>query len=185
MPNSPLYNVPLAARLSGPLNVPALEKALRAIVSRHEALLTRFESQNGTPMQIISSQVEFKLRVQNAASLPEAEHAVRHELNRPFNLVGTDPLLRALLVRVDASEYLLALSLHHIVADEWSLKVLVRELEEVDKAHVEGRDAQLPKLPVQYADYAACSASRSKTNRSVNNSITGNPALTASPPSPN
>jgi hypothetical protein len=155
VPNSPLYNVPLGARILGPLDVPALEKALQNIVARHEPLRTRFECQGETPTQVVSSQVDFKLRVIEAANASEAEAAVREELKRPFNLIGAEPLLRATLVRVEAGEHLLALSLHHIVADEWSLKILFRELEEFYKAQVEGRDARLPELPIQYTDYAA------------------------------
>jgi len=155
VPNSPLYNVPLAARLIGALNVPVLEKALQNIVARHEALRTHFECNGETPVQVVSSQVEFKLRVLEAANPLEAECWIREEVKRPFNLAGKEALLRAMLVRVAANEHLLALSLHHIVADEWSLKILFRELEEFYKSQVEGSGARLPELPLQYADYAA------------------------------
>jgi amino acid adenylation domain-containing protein/FkbH-like protein len=154
-PDSPLYNVPLVARLLGTLNVPALEQALQSIVARHEALRTRFECQQETPVQVVSARVEFKLRVVAAANPPEADGWIRDELQRPFNLIGTEPLLRAVLVCLETDHHLLVLNLHHIVADEWSLKILFRELEEFYKAHLEDRKALLPEIPIQYADYAA------------------------------
>jgi amino acid adenylation domain-containing protein/FkbH-like protein len=155
VPNTPLYNVPLAARLSGPLNVSALEKALQIIISRHAALRTRFESHDGTPTQVVSSRLGFILPVASAPNAVEAECLVREELKRPFNLVATEPLLRGLLVRVNPEEHFLALTMHHIVADEWSLKILFRELEELYSAQSEGRDPNLPDLPIQYTDYAS------------------------------
>jgi amino acid adenylation domain-containing protein/FkbH-like protein len=164
-PNSPLYNVPSVTRLTGALNVNALEMALRAIISRHETLRTRFECPAEIPMQVVSSQVDFKLRVVEAGSLAEAETWVRQEVRRPFNLTGFEPLLRASVVRVNANEHLLALNLHHIAADEWSLTILFRELEELYKAQAEGREPQLPELPVQYSDYAAWQ--RQRLNRDL------------------
>jgi amino acid adenylation domain-containing protein/FkbH-like protein len=155
VPNSPLYNVPLVARLKGALNVPALDKALQSIVARHEVLRTCFECQAETPTQLVSSQSEFKLRVIAAGNSTEAESWIREEVQRPFNLAGPEPLLRAVLVCLEPDHHLLALNLHHIVADEWSLKILFREMEEFYKAQLEAREANLPELPIQYGDYAA------------------------------
>jgi amino acid adenylation domain-containing protein/FkbH-like protein len=155
VPNSPLYNIPLAVRLDGALNVSALENALQKIVNRHEALRTRFECQGEMPEQVVSTRVEFHLRLMEARNLPEAERAVQEEVKRPFTLMGKEPLVRGTLVRISEQEHLLALTLHHIVADEWSLKVLFHELEEFYKAHLNGREADLPPLPVQYAHYTA------------------------------
>jgi len=154
VPNSPLYNVPWAARLIGTLNVPALEKALQSIVARHETLRTHFECHGETPEQVVSSHFEFHLRVVEAPTSAEAGGAIRKEIKRPFNLTAREPLLRATLVRVSANEHVLALCLHHIVADEWSLKVLYSELEEFYKAEIEKRNARLPELPIQYANYS-------------------------------
>ncbi len=155
VPNSPLYNVPLVARLTGTVNVPALEKALQGIVARHAALRTRFECPGETPVQVVSHQMEFKLRVVEAASAIEAECWTRQEIMRPFDLTAGEALLRGALVCVNATDHLLVLNLHHIVADEWSLKILFRELEEFYKAQIEGRAAALPELPIQYPEYAA------------------------------
>ncbi len=154
-PNSALYNVPSVARLTGALNVPALERGLQGIVARHEALRTWFDYSGETAVQVLSGSVEFELRVVGAADHAEAGRLVREEIRRPFNLTGAETLLRATLIRLRTEEHLLVLNLHHIVADEWSLKILFRELEEFYNAEAEGRDARLPELPIQYADYAA------------------------------
>ena len=154
-PNCPLYNVPSVTRLTGALNMAALEQALRGIVARHETLGTRFECPGETPVQVVSSQAEFELRVIAASSAAEAEQWIREEVRRPFNLTGMEALLRASLVRLGANEHWLALNLHHIAADEWSLNVLFHELEELYLAQVEDREARLPELQVQYSDYAA------------------------------
>ncbi len=116
-PNSPLYNVPLVARLTGALRVAALERALQAIVARHEVLRTRFDCPGDTPVQVVSSQVDFKLRVIQAGNPAEAERWMREEVRRPFNLMGAESLLRAGLIRLGAQENVLVLCLHHNVAD--------------------------------------------------------------------
>ena len=154
-PRSPLYNVPSVTRLTGALNVAALEKALRGIIARHETLRTRFECPGETPVQVVSPQAEFELRLIAVGSAAEAEKWIRDEVRRPFSLTGLEALMRASLVRVDVNEHLLVLNLHHIAADEWSLHILFHELEELYLAQVEDREARLPELPVQYLEYAA------------------------------
>ncbi|HEY3861976.1 MAG TPA: amino acid adenylation domain-containing protein [Verrucomicrobiae bacterium] len=154
-PNTPLYNIPSVTRLSGPLNIAALEKALRFIIGRHAPLRTRFACAGETPMQSAPSRFDFNLRVVDAASDAEAERWMREEIRRPFNLAGSEPLLRASLARLAPDKHLLVLNLHHIAADEWSLNILFRELEEFYAAQLESRPARLPALRVQYSDYAA------------------------------
>jgi amino acid adenylation domain-containing protein/FkbH-like protein len=153
-PNSPLYNVPTVARLTGPLDVAALERALWSIVARHESLRTRFECHGETPAQVINPQPLFKLRTIDPADRAEADQLILQEVRRPFNLTDPGGLMRATLLRLNAGEHLLVLVLHHIVADEWSLKVLFRELAEFYKAQLDGCPCRLPELPIQYADYA-------------------------------
>jgi len=154
-PTSPLYNVPLEARLRGSLNVRALEKALRRIVERHHILRTRIDAQCESPAQLVSNQAEFNWSVVEAADHTDADRRVAEESRRPFDLTGTETLLRALLIRVAANEHRLVLNLHHMATDEWSLKILFRELGEFYAAEVEDRAARLPELSIQYADYAA------------------------------
>jgi hypothetical protein len=154
-PNSPLYNIPTVARLTGRLDTAALERALREIVARHDSLRTRFECQGETPVQIIAPQASFKLHTVDVSTRAEADRFVSEEVRRPFNLSDPGGLMRATLVCLNSSDHLLVLVLHHIVADEWSMKVLFRELAEIYSAQLDERPVQIPDLPIQYSDYAA------------------------------
>ncbi|MGW9617937.1 amino acid adenylation domain-containing protein, partial [Streptomyces diastaticus] len=160
------YNVVEALRLTGPLDTDALRAAFAALVARHEALRTTFDSVEGHGVQVVHEAadppVEFRIveaptGEDGAATLAEA---VRHEAARPFDL-RTGPLLRVLLLRGSAREHVLVLALHHIVTDGWSMGVLTRELGALYTAAVTGEDAALPGLPLQYPDYAAWQRGRS------------------------
>ncbi|MDP3846050.1 MAG: amino acid adenylation domain-containing protein [Pseudomonas sp.] len=158
-PNSAAYHIPSAARLRGHLDCAALHAAFQALVRRHEALRTSFREQNGEPTQLIHGDLNLPLPVVDLGHLPPAEReaAARHllieEATRPFDL-SQAPLLRLTLVRLAADEHLLLVVLHHIIADGWSMGVLVSELAQLYRAALEGREAALPDLPIQYADYA-------------------------------
>jgi Condensation domain len=151
-PDVPVHNVPVALRLDGPLVVDALEDALAAVVARHEPLRTSFAWSDGRLEQVVHDHVPFELRVEHVPAAAVAV-ALREEVERVFDL-GVAPLARALLLRLAPEEHVLALTLHHTVADGWSLDVLLRELAEVYSARVSGRTAELPELRIQYADYA-------------------------------
>ena len=155
-PDSPAYNVPMAVRLKGALDQAVLQQALDALVQRHESLRTRFASDEGEFHQEILDHCPLPLELavfdgaDDEASLGAAVDAV---LKRPFDLL-TGPLLRATLLRVGDEEHVLVLSMHHIISDGWSSDVLVQEFIQLYTALAEGRQAQLPALPIQYADYA-------------------------------
>ncbi len=158
-PNGCVYNVPIAVRLRGELEIDALHRALNAIVARHEALRTTFVSCDGEPEQVVADPRAVALPVRDLSTVPEADReaevarVLHEEARRPFDL-ATDLMLRALLVRVGAQEHALLLTLHHIASDGWSRGILVRELTTLYTAFVEGRPADLPPLPIQYRDYA-------------------------------
>ena len=158
-PGTPLYNVPEALALRGALDVPALERAIREVLRRHEVLRSRFGGTNGEPLQVAGDAGFFSLTVTDLTALPEVQRAAKgralasEEGDLPFDL-GRGPLLRARLLRLAPDEHWLLLTMHHIVSDEWSMGVLYRELEELYGAFREGREAVLPELPIQYADYA-------------------------------
>jgi amino acid adenylation domain-containing protein/non-ribosomal peptide synthase protein (TIGR01720 family) len=153
------YHISGAMRISGPLNVPALEQAFSEIVRRHEALRTRFAEQDGGPVQIVAPPAPFRFRVAALDGLPE--DARRREIRQwlateselPFAL-DRDLLLRATLLRTGAAEHLLLVTLHHIISDEWSVGLLLQEVAELYRAFGRGQPSPLPELPVQYADYA-------------------------------
>ncbi|MCG3148786.1 MAG: Linear gramicidin synthase subunit D [Verrucomicrobiae bacterium] len=155
-PNSPAFNIPVGTRLTGPLNETALRQALQAIVDRHEALRTNLEIVDGLPAQRIVAAMPVELPVVDLTGMPEAEVMRRAELEaqRPFQL-ATECKLRATLFRVGATEHWLVMNLHHIAADGWSLGIVFRELAAFYESFVAGKPAQLPALPIQYADYGA------------------------------
>lgn len=152
------YFVSGASRLTGALDVNALERSLNAIVQRHEALRTTFTTIDGQPMQIIAPRSSLTLSVLDLSQLPADERAaetvrLRTEASRPFNL-ETGPLLRTSLLRLAEDEHVLLLTMHHIVSDGWSLGVLFRELATLYEGFVAGETPNLPELPIQYADFA-------------------------------
>jgi len=159
VPNSAFYNVPMAYRLKGPLNVSALETAFIEVIRRHDALRASFVPAGGRPAQVIQPGLSLKLAVMDVSDLAEPEREIearrlaRTEATRPFDL-GTGPLLRAGLIRLDAEDNVLLITMHHIVSDGWSVGVLVRELSTLYASVVDGRSVSLPKLSVQYSDYA-------------------------------
>ncbi len=153
-PSSAAYNVPLALGLRGALSLPALAASLSALVARHEALRTTFEEGRqivGEPFAVEPRLVDLRGRPEGESRLLAAEEAAR-----PFDL-ARGPLLRAVVARLnslDTERYVLFLTLHHIVADGWSLGILVRDVGELYAAALESRPPSLPVLPVQYADFA-------------------------------
>jgi amino acid adenylation domain-containing protein len=158
-PGTPVYNVARLIRLSGSLNVAALEKGLNEIVRRHEVLRTVFVVRNGQPQQIVHDELRVPLSVVDSAGLTETEgqarsdHFVSGEMLRPFDL-GTAPLLRFYLLRLSATEHRLLVVLHHIISDGWSMGLFWRELSFLYQAHAAGAETRLSELPIQYADYA-------------------------------
>ena len=158
-PGNPAYNIPAAVRLKGALNVAVLEQTFQEIIKRHEALRTTFNSVEGRPAQVIISSFNFTLPIVNLRELSQAEReaeAMRlaaEEARQPFDLKKW-PLLRVTLLHLDETEYLLLVTVHHIVADGWSMGVLVREVAALYEAFCSGKPSPLPELSVQYADYA-------------------------------
>ncbi|USS54776.1 non-ribosomal peptide synthase/polyketide synthase [Pseudomonas kermanshahensis] len=153
-PDSPAYNVPMAVRLKGALDLAVLQQALDALVSRHESLRTRFVSDEGEFHQDILDTCPLVLDVVECQDDEGAlSVAVDAALKQPFDLLA-GPLMRVTLLRVDAEHHVLALSMHHIISDGWSSDLLVQEFIQLYTALAEGRQAVLPALPIQYADYA-------------------------------
>jgi amino acid adenylation domain-containing protein len=158
-PDNPFYNVPAAIRLTGTLDQTALERSFHEIVRRHAALRTTFTTIDGQPVQVVEPDVKVKLPIVNlqTVALSDRERISQQlataEAQRPFNLT-TDSLLRVTLLQFDPTEAVLLLTMHHIVADGWSLGVLIRELACLYTAFVEGRTPELPALPIQYTDFA-------------------------------
>ncbi|TRV71314.1 hypothetical protein FKN01_31995, partial [Streptomyces sp. 130] len=168
-PGSAEYNSCLSLRLTGGLDVAALAAALSALVARHESLRTTFDAVDGEGYQVIGEPFAVPVPVVPVPGPADDERDVilanllRAEAARPFDL-RTGPLLRTVLVRLAAEEHVLAITMHHIITDGWSMGVLGRELAALyDRAATTGTydpglllaGSALPPLPVQYADFAA------------------------------
>jgi amino acid adenylation domain-containing protein len=158
-PDGTSYNLPAAVRIEGPLDVPALQKGLQEVVRRHQALRTRFTVINGEPRQIIEDDVTVDLPVVSLEQVPASElqrqvaSAISEEAHKPFNLrIG--PLVRVGLLRLAELEHVLLVTMHHIVADDWSMGILVRELSALYGAFSAGRPSPLTELPLQYPDFS-------------------------------
>ncbi|MET0396513.1 MAG: amino acid adenylation domain-containing protein [Longimicrobiaceae bacterium] len=159
-PASSAYNVPFALRLRGAPDPGALRRALTELVRRHEAVRTVLVEEGGEPMQVVLAPAPVRLPVVELAGLPpeprraEALRRVADEARRPFDL-ERGPLLRALLARLGADEWVLCFTMHHVVSDGWSMGVLVREVSALYGAYSRGEASPLPEPEVQYADFAA------------------------------
>jgi amino acid adenylation domain-containing protein len=158
-PGGGAYNLFAAVRLRGPLDVEALSWSLDELVRRHEALRTGFTLIDGEPVQVIAPAEPLPLAVVDLDALPEDEREselrrrIDAEAELPFDL-ERDRLLRAALLRLGPEEHVFLVTVHHIIADGWSVSVLGRELGRLYAAFLAGEPSPLPELPIQYADYA-------------------------------
>ena len=158
-PENPFYNVVTTLRLTGSLNLTALEQTFNEIVQRHETLRTTFAAVSGQPVQIISPAFKTHLKLVDLQHLPpeqrqtEAHKLTAAESLRPFNL-STGPLMRVTILRLTETEHILLLNMHHIAFDDWSIGVLIRELEAIYTALINQQLSPLPELSLQYADFA-------------------------------
>ncbi|MES1242897.1 MAG: amino acid adenylation domain-containing protein, partial [Acidobacteriota bacterium] len=144
------YNVPVAFRLRGELDVPALRSALAELARRHETLRTTFPLRDGEPVQAVAGPTPVPMPLIDLSGIDEREawRLGREEASAPFDLEA-GPLLRTRLIRLAPDDHLWLVNLHHIVTDGWSRGVFVREVSRLYAGE------SLPGLPVQYADYSA------------------------------
>ncbi|HEX5708787.1 MAG TPA: amino acid adenylation domain-containing protein, partial [Pyrinomonadaceae bacterium] len=158
-PGSTLYSLPGALRLKGALDVAALQRSIDEVVRRHEAMRTSFATVEGEPVQVVHPFQPAGLPVVDLRHLPQAEREAEasrlaiEESRKPFDLKQW-PLLRTALLRLAEDEHVLLFTVHHIIADGWSVAVLVREVAAFYGDFIAGRQPSLPELPIQYGDYA-------------------------------
>ncbi|HEX2077520.1 MAG TPA: amino acid adenylation domain-containing protein [Longimicrobium sp.] len=158
LPGNPMYNVPLTLDLDGPLDLPALRRALQTMVDRHESLRTRFGTVEGEPVQIVLPSMTLELPIIDLRHLPpderqaELDALVMREARYFFDM-RAEPLIRTVLIRTGDERHVLALNIHHVITDGWSLGVMYREIEELYRAFHTGTEPNLPELTVQYPDY--------------------------------
>src|SRR3954447_6485164 len=158
-PKNSAYNIAISLRLHGPLSVDALRQGIDALVERHAVFRTTFAARDGTPIQSIAPTLALPLARYDLRHLPEGERDKRVaqltavEARQPFDLEA-GPLLRTTLLRLGAHEHHLLVTIHHIIADEWSLDLLCHELGILYTTYVSGGTSALSELPIQYGDYA-------------------------------
>src|SRR5439155_19740313 len=140
---------------AGALDVAARPRSLTALVQRTETLRTAFVAVDGSPHQVVTAEQDLPLRVHDLTGWPdprrqaEAARLVQEEARWPFDLAQA-PLVRATLLRLAPDEHVLLLSLHHIISDGWSMRVLLRDLAALYTALATGNPVALSELPIQY-----------------------------------
>ncbi len=159
-PGGSFYNIPGAVRLTGELNVPALEQSLTEMVRRHESLRTTFDSEHGKPFMVIHEPQPVQLPLTDLSAKPQNEREaelkkITQEENRlPFDL-KQGPLFRARLIRMSENDHVVLFTMHHIISDGWSMGIFMQEIAKLYRSFVLGEQPDLPELDIQYADYAA------------------------------
>jgi len=158
-PGSPVYNIVDVIGLSGAYHADAMRRAMHELARRHDVLRTAFPQRDGHPMQVVAPTIDVPLAELDLRALPDAERqrawmrVVRDDGRKPFDL-SRAPLFRATAVHFSDGEHRLLLTIHHVVADEWSMELIHQEILQHYEAFAHGRRAPLPELPIQYADFA-------------------------------
>ncbi len=162
-PGNLFYNIPVALRFKGEMDVEAFRWSINQIIARHEILRTRFDSVSGKPVQIIEDQLEVEIPFVDLIEIPESERfdqviqLLTAEANKPFEL-SLLPLMRVLFVRTNEDEHFFLLTIHHIITDGWSVNLMVKELVRLYEIRIladttSDISSDLPPLPIQYADF--------------------------------
>ncbi|MFD6906592.1 condensation domain-containing protein [Streptomyces sp. NPDC060077] len=160
-PGTSLYNAPMAMRIKGALDTEVLDRSFQELIGRHEVLRTSFHHLARTVVQAVEPvPPRFELPVEDLTGLDrdEQDRAVERlaveERSRPFDLTR-GLLLRGRLLRLGTDAHVLLLTTHHLVTDDWSMRILLGEIVTLYAAFSEGKPSPLPPLPIQYADFAA------------------------------
>ena len=158
-PDSTAYNMLEALRLDGSPNIVALLQSLNELIRRHEVLRTTFSTVDGEPIQVIAPDTALTLPIHDLQGLSTEEQTeqirqiAKSEASKPFDL-AVGPLVQFTLLQLSNQEYVLLLKMHHIIYDGWSLNIFFGELSQLYAAFSQGLPNPLPKLPIQYADFA-------------------------------
>ena len=162
-PGTTAYTIPLAVRLAGEIDHEALRAAVVQVAGRHESLRTRFvTTDEGLPAIVVDDVPRPEFTVTAAESEPAARSLVEELFSRPFEL-DNGPLLRVLLISLAADDHVVAVALHHAVADGWSCDLLLGEILAAHHDRRRGYEPPAAQLPVQYGDYARWQRARAQT----------------------
>jgi amino acid adenylation domain-containing protein len=158
-PGGSVYNIAEAFRFIGHLNIHALEDGLSETVRRHEVLRTTFDMVDGRPVQLIAEPRSIRLPLVDLSNVLEpkresqTQRLAAQESQRPFDL-ARGPHIRGQILRVGEEDHVLLFTMHHIVADGWSMRLLILGVTTLYEAFSHGEPSRLPELAIQYADFA-------------------------------
>ncbi|WP_019909405.1 non-ribosomal peptide synthetase [Paenibacillus sp. HW567] len=154
------YNMYAAVRLRGDIQTDTIESAFRHVANRHENLRSNFLEQEGRPIVILDIHNPVHTRLYDDVSPhdirtaeEEAQRLLQSFISQPFDLSG-EPLFRTMLIRLAPKEHILAVCMHHIISDGWSMGILLKEWTTVYNALLQNSEPNLPEIPVSYADFA-------------------------------
>ncbi|MGD9898611.1 MAG: amino acid adenylation domain-containing protein [Calditrichaceae bacterium] len=158
-PGNAYYNIPSALHLHGHIDLGIFERCLNQIIVRHEILRTVFKSEKGHPHQVILPELKIKIENLDLSGIPDDEKHLKsqkitaEDARQSFNL-ESGPLLRAKIIKLKSDDHILLITIHHIIADGWSIGVLLNEFASLYKAFKEKKESPLDALPIQYADFS-------------------------------
>ncbi|MFZ6030191.1 MAG: amino acid adenylation domain-containing protein [Chloroflexota bacterium] len=158
-PGTAIYNMPVILHTWGRLDTAALAQSIAEVVRRHEILRTTFRIVDEQPVQVVAPAIAIDIPLHDLQALPDEERPaityqhVIAEIARPFDLAN-GPLLRIALFQLGPEEYVIPLTMHHIISDGWSLNLLCQEILALYEAFRQGRPSPLPELDIQYADFS-------------------------------
>ncbi len=185
LPEAATYNVPAAFRLQGPVDPAPLQACLQVIQQRHEILRTALVQQDELLLQKVLPSENVTLPWQQVdwqqLTSSDWQQRLQDEVRRPFDLAQA-PLWRAVWATLDTDDHILAVTFHHSVVDEWSLRAFFQELALLYAAGGNVATAGLPALSLQYADYAAWQRQQLGSERLARYCAYWTEQLTALPP---
>ena len=157
IPGSTAYNMTVAYRLRGHLDLSSLDWSLNQIIRRHDILRTTIVTQDGRPSQKVAAFTHSSLTLEDLSHEPDPNRSVlsrvQAERNSHFDLAA-GPLFRCSLLALGPESHVFVVAIHHIIFDGGSLAVFCQELSQLYTSHVQGQVCVLPELSIQYADYS-------------------------------
>jgi len=157
-PNSSFYNTTHLKEITGNLDIKKFKKALITTIKKHESFRTNFKNFNKEPIQIIHSSANIDIGFIDISKIPNLKGAkdkiIKKSLNIVFNL-EKDPLIKNIIVRESKEKYSLITTVHHIIFDEWSLKLFYKDLATCYNAYLKNKKPDLLPLNISYKDYVA------------------------------
>jgi amino acid adenylation domain-containing protein len=159
-PGNPAYNIHTTTRLRGPLDLDRMRRAVNRVIARHEVLRTTFQVVDEQPVQVVAPRLEIDLPVVDLTGVPETarEEAARRVSTEAASVrfdLATGPLVQVVMGRLAEDDHVMMVCMQHAVTDRWSFDVFENEVGQAYVALGEGREPELPHLPVQFADFAA------------------------------